>query len=206
MGDAKRRIYRHGIFCLEGDWWEDLKSTPSVEPVLRLLEDSHTSRVPYIHRDVGTSADFKYYLKKWIQLKYSDYPILYLAFHGEAGLIYIGDRRRTEATVTLDDLEEWLAERCYGTIIFFGSCATLASDNRRLRRFLKKTGAQAVLGYLNQVDWIESSAVETLILGEIQYNTLSRSGLKSFKDRLHRLLRGSNFYRRLGFKMVIRPK
>jgi hypothetical protein len=204
LTEKRRRIYRHGIFCLEGDWWENLKYTPSVEPVLRLLAESHTSRVPYIHRDIGTAADLKYYLSKWTQLRYAQYPILYLAFHGEEGILYLGDRRRKESSVSLDLLEEWLEKSCYGTVIYFGSCGTMGSNGHRLQRFLKKTGAQAVLGYNKAVDWIEATTIETLLLGEIQYNTLARSGLRAFRDRVHRLLRGSAFYRRLGFRMVIR--
>jgi len=78
-----------GIYCLEiGEWFGTLKKKIAVEPLLELLKESPLE-VPYIHGDVSTYDELCYYLRKWIQIKYDDYPILYLAFHGVPGGITI---------------------------------------------------------------------------------------------------------------------
>ncbi|MFA6239382.1 MAG: DUF6642 family protein [Candidatus Hydrogenedentales bacterium] len=199
-----RRVYKHGVFCLEGDWWPDLKNPASVEPVLRLLSESHISRVPYIYRDVGTAEDFKYYLEKWTQTRYAEYPILYLGFHGVPGKIVVGDKRRKDSHVTLDNLEDWLSGSCAKRVIHFGSCETMNVSATRLQAFLKATGALALLGYRKIPEWIESAAFETLLLGELQYNAMSRSGLKTARERVKERLGGCQLLRELGFRMEIR--
>ena len=44
-----------GVFCLEGDWDDNLRSRQSVEPMLQLLADC--GELSYIHRDVATRED-----------------------------------------------------------------------------------------------------------------------------------------------------
>ena len=78
---GRKKNLSKGIFCLEGDWWGNLKRPSSVEPILELL--SKLSPYPrYIHRGVGTREEFDYFLKRWSQRTLADYPILYLAFDG----------------------------------------------------------------------------------------------------------------------------
>jgi hypothetical protein len=197
-------MYKHGVFCLEGDWWNDLKHAASIEPVLRLLSESHVSRVPYIYRDVGTVEEFRHYLEKWTQHRYSEYRILYLGFHGTAGMIVVGDKRRKESVVSLDDLQEWLKDSCHRRVIHFGSCETMDVNGNRLQRFLQATGAVALLGYRKFPDWIESAAFETLLLGELQYNAITRPGLRAVRDRIHEALSGCELARQLGFRIEIR--
>jgi hypothetical protein len=80
---------KKGIYCLEvGEWFGGMKKKTSVEPILQLLHDSPLA-VPYIHRDIATEVEFRYYLRKWTQSKQKEYPILYLAFHGNPGCIYL---------------------------------------------------------------------------------------------------------------------
>ena len=88
------RNRQKGIFCLEADWSSDLKSRSSVEPILELLDQEETDRVPHIHRDVATPEELEFFLDKWTQKGYRSHPILYLAFHGDPGRIFLGDQRR----------------------------------------------------------------------------------------------------------------
>ncbi len=95
-----------GIFCLEGDWWGNLTRSSTVKPVLKLLSQAADEPVPYIHRDVGTLSELEHYLRRWSQKSFASYSILYLAFHGTEGAIWVGDRRRNEAKASLDQLAE----------------------------------------------------------------------------------------------------
>jgi hypothetical protein len=189
-----------GIFCLEGDWESDLRSSTSMQPVLDLLSRSHDPIVRFIRRDIGTAGELEYYLGKWVQKRYVDYPILYLGFHGDPGVLYMGSRK---FSIDLDWLEERLLGRCKGRIIHFGSCGTMAVHGLRLKRFLKRTRALAVCGYKADVDWMLTAAFEIILLSRFQFQALTRGGLKAVRRRI----RGEAFElaSELEFKMVIAP-
>lgn len=190
-----------GVFCLEGDWGPDLRSRTSVGPVLELLEKSSYPAVPYIRRDVGTLTEFEYYLGKWTQRKYARYPVLYLGFHGLPGKLKVGYGRG--AGVDLAWLETFLAGKCKGRIIHFGSCGTLAVHGNRLRSFLARTGALAVCGYRQDVDWMLSAAFELILFYQLQYNAFTRAGMAAVKRRL--LAQVPRLAKDLEFRMVIAP-
>jgi hypothetical protein len=168
-------------------------------PVLELLEKCSYPRVRYIRRDVGTFAEFEYYLGKWKQRKYDRYPVLYLGFHGSPGKLRVGDRRA--GGVDLEWLEERLEGACNKRIIHFGSCGTLAIHGNRLRSFLRRTGALAVCGYKEEVDWMLSAAFEIILFYQLQYNALTRSGLAAVKRRVQ--AQAPRLARDLKFQMVI---
>ena len=69
-----------GIFCLEGEWDNDLRKKRSIRPVLDLLQHSNSPRVDSIRRDVGTKAEFEYYLRKWSLQKYQNFKEQQLIF------------------------------------------------------------------------------------------------------------------------------
>ena len=172
---------KKGIFCLEGDWW-GVRDKTSVEPMLRLLETMGNYRVPYFHHDVGTREEFRFYLKKWTGRQFDNYPILYLAFHGEPGGIAVGEGRNN--TLTLDHLAERLEGVCKGRVIHFGSCSTLDLDGRKLSSFLRRTGACAVFGFRTEVNWLLSAAFDLLVLGYLQEVPLTKPGMGELQRRL----------------------
>ena len=53
-------------------------------------------------------------------------------------------------------------------IIHFGSCQTLNTDNRNIIRFLEKTGALCVCGFKNEIDFVESSVFDMLLIEMFQ--------------------------------------
>jgi hypothetical protein len=190
-----------GVFCLEGDWEPDLRVRTSVVPVLELLEKANEPSIPFIHRGIGTLAEFEHYLRKWTQKKYAGYPILYLGFHGDPGVLYIGDRKSGE--VSLDWLEERLAGKCRKRIIHFGSCGTMATHGNRLGRFFRKTGALAICGYRQDVDWVLSAAFEIVLLSALQENALTRAGMAAVNRRVRS--QATRLARDLKFRMVVAP-
>ena len=194
----------HGIFCLEGEWGSSMKRPASVEPLLALLPDLSPYHVSSVRRDVATRDALDQYLRKWMQKRYADHPILYLAFHGDVGSIQVGDGRRSENTVTLDDLRQVLADECKGRMIHFSSCLTMKVNGNRLDSFLQRTGALAVSGYTGNVDWLMSAACDLLVLAAMQENTLTRAGAKAMERRIRKKL--PRFGKELGFRMVVRPR
>jgi hypothetical protein len=191
-----------GIFCLEGEWSRNLAQASSVEPVLHLLKCWEPYRVPYIHRTVATPASLEKYLRIWAQKRYAAYPILYLAFHGNPGVICMGSVCRTDTEVTLASLASVLQGRCKGRIIYFASCGTLDHGRHHLGRFLRDTGALAVCGYTREVDWLSSTAFELLVMAAMQDNALTIGGARAMKERI---VREAGFLaRKLQFRMIVR--
>jgi hypothetical protein len=183
-----------GIYCLEGIWNEDLREKTSVRHILELLHSNKD--IKYIFHNCATVEEIKYYVKKWTQKKYSKYPILYFAFHGESNKLLLGNKK----TYSLDSLAEFLAGKCSNSIIIFGSCSTLAIRKNYLTKFLNKTGALAICGYQKDVDWIPSTAFEMLILSLMQGNEFSKRGISSIEKKVNSYAR--KFRDELHFRMV----
>jgi len=199
-GDWRKRV--KGVFCLEGEWNESLKKSSSVKPILNLLEQWAPYRVPSIHRNVATAEELRYYLDKWLTKTYSDHPILYLAFHGDPGRIYIHDMQDGADYLTLDVMEDHLEGRCAGRIIYFAACATLDVHGNQLNHFLKRTGALAVCGYRRDVGWLRATAFELLVFAAMQDNALTIGGANAMKRRIKK--EATTLARELGFRFAIR--
>lgn len=178
-------LYRKGIFCLESEWF-GLRSSVSVRPALELLRASDY-RIPYIHRDVATREELEHYLRKLFQGRHDLYDILWIAIHSRRGLLLPGDMRRPNERVTLDTLEAALAGKCHGRMIHFGGCRTIALPPARLRAFMESTRAVGVSGFLEEVDWTESTLFETTYLLELQKQPLTARGLRAVRTAMRRL-------------------
>ena len=148
-----------GIFCLEGAWAKRLDDRTSVLPTLESLERLRLAT--YIHRDVGTEEELYHYLDKWAQAGYRQYGVLFFAFHGIRGSIKVG-----RGTVTLDDLAVRLDGKAASRIVYFGSCSVM-KDRSGVANFQKATRAKLVCGYTKDVDWVESSAFDTILLSRL---------------------------------------
>src|SRR6476620_5803396 len=82
------KTYNKEVFCLEGDWNNNLKKGTSVQAVLMFMKQNRD--IDYIHRQCGTRENLAYYLKQWQLKRYHKYSILYLAFHGKPNQILVG--------------------------------------------------------------------------------------------------------------------
>ena len=191
-----------GIYCIEGDWWGKPGRQSSVEPMLELLSKWDHCPVPYIRRDVATRAEFDYYLKQCAQQRFSRYAILYFALHGTVGTVKVGDNRLSDSRIDVQVVADALEGKCKRRLLHFGSCSTLAIHGNELRSILKRTGALCVSGFKRNVDWLESSAFEILLFGEINDHTLTVQGLRSVERRMRKV--AGTLARHLGFEMVVR--
>lgn len=156
------KTYQKHVYCLEGDWNKDLRDPSSVQAALMFLQ--HNFGIQFIHRHCGTKESLLFYLKTWKQKKYKSYPICYFAFHGKPGHLRIGNE-----FVSLDELAETLKNSCKGKIIHFGSCETLNTDRKNIMKFLEKTGAICVCGFKKEIDFLEGSIFDMLLIDMLQY-------------------------------------
>ncbi|HVA99475.1 MAG TPA: DUF6642 family protein [Bacteroidia bacterium] len=160
--------YKKDIFCLEGDWQKDLRDKSSINAALTFLQQNFNIR--HIYKQCGTRENLEYYLSLWKQKKYAAYSICYFAFHGEPESIKVG-----KEFVTLDELGDMLADSCKDKIIHFGSCKTLDTNRKNIIRFLERTGALCVCGFETDIDFLESSVFDMLLIEKFQkYKDISK--------------------------------
>lgn len=155
------KAYQKDVFCLEGDWNANLLKQNSVQAALEFLKQNR--KIQYIHRHCGTKDNLGHYLEQWQLKRYSNYSILYLAFHGKPGKILINKQQ-----IDLDELAILLGNNCYNRIIHFGSCQTLNTDLRLIKKFLRQTNALCVCGFGKELNFIESSVFDILLIDQFQ--------------------------------------
>jgi len=181
--------YRKNVFCLEGDWQKDMRDNSSVRAALIFLQQN--LNLKYIYKQCGTRENLEYYLSMWKQKKYSAYSICYFAFHGKPESIEVG-----KELVTLAELGDMLQDSCQDKIIHFGSCQTLNTDRKNIEKFLEHTGALCVCGFESEINFIESSAFDLMLIEMFQ----------QYKDiaMLDKNLRKNyrSFVKRLQFKLI----
>lgn len=181
-----------GIVCFEGAWSEALDSRESIEPALRCLESFGLADV--IHKDVGTKADLRHYVDKWLGKKgraMPEYALGIFAFHGDRYGLVVG-----EDDIDLAGLAEILDGRATGRVIYLGGCEVLARPGKELKEFCQVTGAKGLVGYTKSVPYIETIAFEVLLIEA----TLLGS---SFKPVYNKLVREHpEWTRRLGLRMA----
>jgi ribosomal protein L10 len=170
---------KKGIYCLEGLWDNDLKNKSTVLPILELLDKGGICR--FIYHTCATKEELEFFLNKWKQKSIiSKFPILYLAFHGKKGQIYITDK----STYSLNDLAVLLENSAQGKVVFFASCETLNTASKTIQSFLKKTNAIAAIGYKQEVDWMIATAFELLVLDALQQDKFDSKGIENIETKI----------------------
>ncbi len=157
-----RRLPRErplGIFCVEGAWSPKLTSKASVRDLLELLQKM--DGIPFIHHPVDTVEGLLDALRRWKQKQYARYSLGYLAFHGEPGRIQVGRR-----SVSLGELGEALRGSSE-KILYFGSCSVLRVPGHDLDAFCDLSGSPCIIGFTQDVDWLESAALDLILLDAI---------------------------------------
>lgn len=174
----KKRIY-----CIEGHWNDGRREEPSVEPVLQLLLGM--GQWEYARRDCATVNELDYFLdQEWYRC--SEGSILYIAAHGEPGVIWLSD----EQSQGLDTLAT--KADCSGCLVHFCSCSVLDVDEDRVRDFMTKTGASCVSGYKVDTGWADLScppavALELLLFSSIWTEGIDLTDGRSASGKLARL-------------------
>ncbi len=141
------------------------------------------AKLKFIRKECATVEEFDFLLAKWPQKKYSSYPILYLAFHGEPGNIILSNERKR----SLEDISSIISDSCANRVIIFSSCKTLKINEELISKFIEETGALAVIGYKSDVDWIKSVALDLLLIDTLQNYEFSGRGLKGIETCVRNL-------------------
>ncbi|MGQ0848620.1 MAG: DUF6642 family protein [Actinomycetota bacterium] len=160
------------VFCLESFWHQRLDGDRlSVRPLLELL---HTTRgIKFIHLTCSTVPELRFNIRQ--HRRYRSYGTLYLAFHGFRGRLRLADGTQ----FPVEELTELAQGSLDGCLVHFGSCWTALAEDQ-LYDFLYRTGASLATGYTKAVDWIDSAAMDLLILDRAR----EYSNGKSLVDKL----------------------
>lgn len=175
----KAKHYEKHIFCLEGDWNENLKQKSSILPALELLKLN--ANIDSIYKTCGSKTEFYTRLDQILsnKTKYGKYQIIYLAFHGFHSGIQISPNEE----ITLEELATQFEGRLEGKILHFGSCSTLKTNEDSIYDFLEKTNALAISGYQKDIDFISSTVVDVLFFELCQNFKLT----KAIEDNMEKL-------------------
>ena len=170
----------NGVFCLEGEWEDSLTDAKSIRPVLDLLASTGSAR--YLYRRVATSTEFFHQLDKWlangVDGDLGDFMTLIIATHGSDGNLHFDD-----ANISLDELGQRFRGRAKNCFVYFGSCSTLSAADDDLLRFRARTGARAVFGYTQDVDWLTTAAFEALLINEMANRMNGAQALRHLRER-----------------------
>ena len=154
-----KRGYRKNIACLESLWSKDIENRLTVVPILDLLMKRTGTKSVLLTCNTLEELAFNLEFIKGMR----GYGILYLAFHGYPGGIHL-----PKMAINLEILAKLMRKRFRNWIVFFGSCQTLSVRKDRIARFMSSTGVKMVIGYKMEVDWLDSSALDLLVLDWLQ--------------------------------------
>jgi len=171
MRRAKRKAAPRKLVCLETYWGDHQSrafSAPSVLPFFEGLARQLDPPLAIAHRHVGTLPQFAAYTKRregmlWRDPEAFDAPVYYLSFHGSPGRIHTALTRLGPATLC-KAFAGWGA--AYDNLVYFGACSVFAGKRgeRFAAQFLKVSRCRAVLGYAEDVDWMDSMLTDLLFL------------------------------------------
>ena len=162
-GEPKAR----GIYCIETVWEDEPADRSSVRGILEVLHSRLGA--PFLHRDAATTTEFHRHVEDWLGTEPNEYPILYLAFHGsDSGQIWFKTVDGKKDVVNYGVLADRLDDRCAGRAVHVGACSVLAEVDTA--DSVARTAASAVSGYVDDIDWMLSTAFDLLVLEELQYH------------------------------------
>ena len=127
----------------------------------------------------ATKEELIYFLNRFKSKSVQDkFPILYFGFHGLKECICLAGKE----TFTLTELGDVLENSAKGKVLYFASCDTVNIDERKIKKLLEKTGAIAAIGYKMDIDWMQSTAFDLLVLDALQSDRFDGRGIQKIKD------------------------
>ena len=188
----------NNIFCIEGDWEEDLRKKTSILSGLEML--SSISQMDFIYKTCASENELLSRLNNYInsahkpRSKYKSYDIVYLATHGEKGSLKFNKLVDVlDFFVHNDNFKQGAFK---DKIVHFGSCLTMKMKETDLADLKSFTQAKIISGYTKSIDFLDSTLFDVLY-----FNACGKYKIKhSLHDHLNKQYGG--FSKDLGFLMV----
>jgi len=174
---AKSKSYHKNIVALESYWTPDVENRLSIQPILELASKKNYIKSALLTCNTMEELAFNLHVAP----NKNGYSILYFAFHGFPGGIHMPG-----LMVEIETLSEFMGKRFSNWIVHFSSCATLRIEKKRIFNFMERTKVLMIVGYVRSAHWMESSAVDLLLLDGIQ----SYKDMRKFWSRFRRTYNG----------------
>jgi len=172
---AKAKSHKKHIACLETLWDPDIENRLNVVPILELA--SKVNKVDFTYLTCHTAAELRFNLR--MLKRKSGYGILYVAFHGGPGEIYLHDG----STVDLETFATYMGRGFNDWIVHFSTCGTIGVEQARLANFIETTNVAMMVGYKRDVDWMEGAALDLLLFSWLQSYKNMRVFWGRFKEQ-----------------------
>ncbi len=179
------------IFCIEGDWEENLSNQTRVVEGLSYLKN--VTRINFIHKNCSLKNQFETYLNK--ALNYKSYNILYIAFHGSKNKLHFDNNE----FVTLEMLGNILEGKLENKFLHFGSCQFLNQSPEKIKHFINQTGVKIITGYKKDIDFFRSTTFDLIYFNELNSKQKSVYALKEINKTYESLIN------KLGFVSYVNP-
>ena len=185
----------NNIYCIEGDWEEDLRKKTSILSGLEML--TSISKKEFIYKTCATEEELLNRLTDYVahshkpRAKYKTYDILYLATHGKKGSLNFNG--------SVDILDFFVENGNFydgafkDKIIHFGSCLTMKMKETDIDRLKHFTGAKIISGYTKSIAFLDSTLFDVLYFNACEAYK-SKRGVEEY---LHKRFGG--FCNDLGF-------
>lgn len=151
------------VYVLEGAWDRALEA-PQVLPYMMAYGQSHRE-VKIHHRTFRSAEDIQYYVSR---IPKGSRAFLYIACHGEPGLLNPSDGRRKIPMADVLSALSAAKEDAVG-FVHFGSCQFVLNTSRKktlneLRRAAKASWAS---GYVEVIGWLPSMLLDLALISEV---------------------------------------
>jgi hypothetical protein len=177
---ARMENYTKHIACIESLWDNDLDHALNVAPILELVTKLYKVKASRLTCNTIPELSFNLGMLR----RKRSYRILYLAFHGNPGAISLANN----TSISLEQLAEMMGTGFSGWLVHFCTCQTIHVKEQRLGAFMRATDIGIIAGYTTNVNWLESSALDLLLLGQAQ-NYRDMSSLRNMlESRYHDLM------------------
>jgi len=185
---ARAKSWTKDIVCFETLWdpKRDVDAGTRVSVVQVFEVAARINRVRFSHFTCNTRGEFEHDLKVLRARRGSG--ILYLGFHGGPGKVWLNDG----SDLSLEALAELMGGRFARWGVHLAGCDTLNPrrvKQARVRSFLERTGASIVLGYKHRIWWMESAALDLLIVDWLQWYRDMKYFWRDFRRRYGGLVR-----------------
>ncbi|EDM44960.1 hypothetical protein SCB49_02529 [unidentified eubacterium SCB49] len=177
------------IFAIEGEWETKLDKELTIKSTLTLLQE--VCDIDSIFRKTNTVESLLSYLDISRNASYKKYGTVVIASHGTKNDLELSSNE----IITIEELGEHCKDYFENKIVHFSSCGVMEND-KKIKYFKNITKAKSVSGFTKNVNFLESSVFDILLLQKL-YEFKRPGDVNNHLEKNY-----NSLYENLGFKMI----
>ena len=154
------QYFRKNVICLRPSTSKTPERQMGPAPALEGVVQRYG--ISFEQHTCNTKGELEFHLNRLAAL--GPYRILYLDFEGEPACLFLPDGSR----VTLEQLAGLMQQNARTWIVHFGQGSVLDVSPTRLQDFAAATHVALIAGYKKGVDWLDASAMDSILIGSLQ--------------------------------------